>query len=47
MRSRNFFLESNGVDVQYEDYYPMAEVVNKYQYGHDLGKPGQLARLGT
>ncbi|KAK1686634.1 hypothetical protein QYE76_047482 [Lolium multiflorum] len=36
-----------GADVQYEDYYPMAEVVNKYQYGHDLVKPGQLARLGT
>jgi hypothetical protein len=34
-------------DVQYEDYYPMAEVVNKYRYGNDLVKPGHLARLGT
>jgi hypothetical protein len=36
-----------GADVQYEDYYPMAQVVNKYRYGCDLVKPGEFARLGT
>ncbi|KAK1666207.1 hypothetical protein QYE76_054366, partial [Lolium multiflorum] len=36
-----------GADVQYQDYYPTAQVVNKYRYGHDLVKPGELARLGT
>ena len=34
-------------DVQYKDYYPMVEVINKYRYGSDLVKPGELARLGT
>ncbi|KAK1660341.1 hypothetical protein QYE76_048500 [Lolium multiflorum] len=34
-------------DVQYEDYYPTAQVVNKYRYGSDLIKPGELAILGT
>ncbi|KAK1602634.1 hypothetical protein QYE76_059210 [Lolium multiflorum] len=37
----------HGADVQYADYYPMAEVVNKYRYGHDLVKPGQVTSLGT
>jgi hypothetical protein len=36
-----------GADVLYEDYYPTAEVRNKYQYGKDLVKPGELARLRT
>ncbi|KAK1663866.1 hypothetical protein QYE76_052025 [Lolium multiflorum] len=36
-----------GADVQYQDYYPTAQVVNKYRYGHDLVKPGELARMGT
>ncbi|KAK1612186.1 hypothetical protein QYE76_035859 [Lolium multiflorum] len=38
---------AQGASVEYEDYYPTAEVVNKYRYGHDLVKPGELARLGT
>ncbi|KAK1611905.1 hypothetical protein QYE76_035578 [Lolium multiflorum] len=33
--------------MQYQDYYPTAQVVNKYRYGHDLVKPGELARMGT
>nr|XP_051212532.1 uncharacterized protein LOC127330319 [Lolium perenne] len=36
-----------GASVEYEDYYPTAQVVNKYRYGSDLVKPGELARLGT
>jgi hypothetical protein len=36
-----------GSDVRYDDYYPTAEVGNKYQYGKDLIKPGELARLWT
>ena len=38
---------AQGASVEYEDYYPTAQVVNKYRYGSDLVKPGELARLGT
>ncbi|KAK1645970.1 hypothetical protein QYE76_063775 [Lolium multiflorum] len=38
---------AQGASVDYEDYYPTAQVVNKYRYGKDLVKPGELARLGT
>ncbi|KAK1677861.1 hypothetical protein QYE76_038709 [Lolium multiflorum] len=38
----------HGADVKYQDYFPTAEVIaNKYRYGYDLVKPGQLARLWT
>ena len=36
-----------GADVQYEDYFPMAEVKYTYTYGKDLVRPGQLPHLGT
>ena len=36
-----------GVDVQYEGYFPMAEVKYTYTYGKDLVRPGQLPHLGT
>ncbi|KAK1660581.1 hypothetical protein QYE76_048740 [Lolium multiflorum] len=38
---------AQGASVEYEDYYPTAQVVNTYRYGKDLVKPGELARLGT
>ncbi|KAK1699387.1 hypothetical protein QYE76_016084 [Lolium multiflorum] len=38
---------AQGASIEYEDYYPTAQVVNKYRYGKDLVKPGELARLGT
>jgi hypothetical protein len=38
---------AQGASVEYEDYYPTAQVVNKYRYGSDLVKPSELARLGT
>jgi len=36
-----------GRDVQYEDYYPMAEIAYKYEYGKPLLRPDQLPHLQT
>jgi hypothetical protein len=36
-----------GAPVQYEGYFPMAEVTYTYTYGQTLVRPDQLPHLGT